>query len=236
MKKLDLIFIFIISAFSINAQSYSAGLKTGLHFANVQVDGIATGFAPNTHYLQGKTISGFFQWNINDNFSFQPEFGYTEKGFIAREGIDINLFGIDIPIGASAISEFKYIDIPLLGKYTFDLGKVNAYIIGGPSAGYATAAKLKTSVNVIIDINVSNSKLDLTKDLYNRWELAGIIGGGFEIPLQRGMNFLLEGRYQHGLSELMNDPIIDLQLKNKGFGLQIGFSIDLNKNKKIVYP
>jgi hypothetical protein len=76
-----------------------------------------------------------------------------------------------------------------------------------------------------------NPFLNPYKQAYSNWDFGLIFGGGIEFPIGSG-KIILEGRYRPSLNNFgriedadPNDPIFDSSLKNRGWGLNLGYSI-----------
>jgi len=201
------------------------GVRTAANFASVNVDGVGEAF-PKTKSIDGFNYTVFAEIPLVDGFSFQPELSYNKKGFRVKEGVELSLFGVDIPLGLEAHTELKYLEVPLLGKYTLKNEKAGLYFIAGPSISMATSAKLKTKARVLIDFNLTTTDLDLGNDDYNRWEVAAVAGIGGYVNIGTTRLFV-ESRYNWGLTDLLADPLIDVQLKNRVLGLGVGLQFPL---------
>lgn len=208
-----------------NLNMESFGIRVSANSANVKVNGIGASF-PRTKSIDGFNYAVFAEFPLADGFSFQPELSYNKKGFRVKEGIDLRLFNVDIPLGLEAHTEVKYLEAPLLGKYTLSNEKAGLYFLAGPSLSMATSAKLKTKARVIIDFNLTSTDLDLGNDDYHRWEVAAIAGIGGYVNIGTARLFA-ETRYNWGLTDLLADPIIDVQLKNRVMGLGVGLQFKI---------
>ena len=104
--------------------------------------------------------------------------------------------------------------------------KRGAYFLAGPSIAYAMDGKLRTKINSIIDINLTKTNINLANEDYNRFEFAGVVGTGAFININNAKLFA-EFKYHHGFSDLLDDPILDIQLKNRAFGIGMGLQIAL---------
>lgn len=199
------------------------GLKTGLNVsdakANLFIDAVNN--APKTH--TSFLIGAVTEIPISRSIAFQPEVQFTKKGFTINESTSFEALGINVPIGAKATTSISYIETPLLIKGKVALGSANIYGIAGPSLGYATAAKIQPQVKVLIDFNLPEVNINLNDDIYNRTEVAGVIGGGVEFGVPSGKIFS-DVRYQHSFSNIINDPIADISVKNSGFQFAFGYS------------
>jgi hypothetical protein len=133
---------------------FSLGLKTGLSISDAQavlyIDDINSAPKSYTSFLIGAAA----EIHINKYFSFQPELQYIRRGFTINESTSFDLIGIDIPIGANATTRIDYIETPLLAKGKIGMGPTRFYGIIGPSIGYATSAKIRPKVTLLIDFNL----------------------------------------------------------------------------------
>lgn len=220
IMKIMLAGILTIFMFNISIAQFNIGTKASVQFSTVNVDGVNTAFIEK-RTNEGFDISIFSTIPVTENFSFQPELSYNEKGFEVGQAVDINLFNVNLPIGVSAVTEIKYVQAPLLGRYEINGQKGGVYFLAGPSVAYATKGNLRTKVNSIIDINLTNTDIDITNENYNRFEFAGQVGTGAFLNLG-GAKLFGEFKYHHGFTDLLADPILDVRLKNRAFSLGAG--------------
>jgi hypothetical protein len=202
---------------------FNLGLKTGLSVSDAQTELYidAADRAPKsyTSFLVGATA----EIQINRNFSFQPELQYVKRGFTINEGTSFEVVGFDIPVGAKATTIINYIEAPLLAKAKIGNGTTNFYGIVGPSIGYATSAKIQPKVTLLIDFNLPEVDLNLNNDIYNRTEISGVIGAGIEHNVQTG-KLIADVRYSRSFTNIINDPIVDISVKNSGVQLSVGYA------------
>ena len=114
--------------------------------------------------------------------------------------------------------------MPLLGRYEIANQKAGVYFLAGPSVALATKGRLRTKIDSIIDINLTNTELDINNDNYNRLEFAGVLGTGAFVNLG-GAKAFAEVKYHHGFSDLLADPILDVRLKNRAVGIGAGLQV-----------
>jgi len=201
------------------------GTKASVLFSTANIDGLGNDVLEK-ELQEGFDATIFATIPITENFSVQPEISYNRKGFEVGQGIDLNLFNFNLPIGVSAITEMDYVQVPVLGRVEFGNEKGGAYFLAGPSVALATRAELRTKVNSILDFNLTRTELDLTNENYNRFEFAAVLGTGAYLNIGSAKAFA-EFKYHHGLTNLMEDPIVDLEIKNRAFGIGIGFQLAL---------
>ncbi len=211
----------------------SIGFRAGLNYSNVPEPSVLDGIVPDFKFIVGPNIAAVADIAINDHFSFQPELAYIQKGFTIREGFDLNLFDVPIPLGVKATTKVNYIEAPLLAKYKFGNNKVSGYLMAGPTLGYATGGRFQTTAQILIDIRLVDKKLDLASLGYERFEVGGTIGAGVNFYNKNGGSFFIDARYTKGFTNVYDVPIVDLKLKNQGFGVSVGYMMPLTSGKRI---
>lgn len=222
MKKWIMFFGLALMSHLVMAQA-SFGPKVEYNITNATVDGVS-GFIPEPDFMDNYAVGVYANYDFGNGFSLQPELLFKQKGFVVREDFPVDIFDFDIPIGVEARTNIKYLEMPVLAKYTFG-ETVGFYLEGGPAVGYAVDAKVKERAHLIVDVNIGEQDINLQNDLYNRWEASGIIGAGVHIPAGK-VDFDLGVRYQHSISDLLNDPIIDVRIRN--YGISIGAGMKYN--------
>ena len=224
-------FILILTLTFLSASLFSQvnlGFSAGVNASKVS-SGDFAGFSPNFKSIDGSRLAALVEIELTDKFSIQPEIAYTNRGFKIKEGLDLKLFGFDLPLGVEAVTKFKYIEIPLLAKYKFGNKAVKAYVIAGPNFGYATKGKLKTKANFIIDIPISSSEINLNSNNIQRFDFSGVIGAGLDFNVGKGSIFF-DARYIHAFTKMDNISIVDLSVKNRNFGVNLGYKFQLNQS------
>ena len=226
MKRYKLIIATLITGLltiQLRAQS-SVTVKGGLLLSNVTVSGVSEAFTPDKAFLPGWQIGVFTELPMSSVLSFTPGLQIAEKGFMAKEGFNINVFQVPVELGVTAETRLKYIQAPLWLTYSIGEGPVTGYLTGGPTIGYAVNGEVKTKANFILDFNVGRFDLDLGKNLYNRFEIGMGLGGGLEFDTGKG-SIMLEANYQHSFTDILADPLVDIKVRNHGIGLNIGYKI-----------
>lgn len=221
---LSLIIALLTSLTTLTNAQWSIGAKGGANFSHVQMVGLDLGLRPDINWLIGGQAGMITEYKFNNTFSVLSELNYTEKGFITAAEYDLAIQDIDIPVGVKAETRLRYLDIPLMAKYrVYDGSKVSAYVTAGGYFGYGINGNLKTKARLILDFNLSNTSLNLANKNFDRTEFGGVIGGGIEIPAGNG-KFILDARYSHAYNPLIDDFLVDLRLRNRGFSLGLGYT------------
>ena len=150
---------------------------------------------------------------------------YSSRGFGAREQFDVEVIGIDIPIGASLETRLHYIEVPLMLKYNLTNHGVTPYIKAGATGGYAVSGKITPKINAIIDWNLPKINVNLDNDLYNRFDFSAVAGAGISIPAGQNGSINLEASYRHSLNDMFLDNYTDVRIKSHGLAFGIGYSM-----------
>lgn len=162
---------------------------------------------------------------LSPHFSLVTGGQYTSRGFGARETFNVDVFGLDIPLGASLETRLNYIEVPAMIKYNIGEGDVTPYIKAGASAAYAMSGKITPKVNAIINWNLPSIHINLNNDLYNRWDVSGVVGAGIAIPVGETGAFQIEANYRHSLNDMFLDKITDIRIKSHGLSAAVGYTM-----------
>jgi hypothetical protein len=205
MKKLLLILCCSFAASAAFAQIPSIGVRGGVNFASL------TASSGNLSISSGSTTTfavGVFADFKLGAVSIQPALNYTGKGGnFAFEGFD-----------SEADLKTYYLQVPVNVVYRIPAVIGNVYFGAGPYVGLGLSGKAKgTDENgntVSEDIKFGNDA-----DAFKRTDfgLNGIAGVEFKGGLILGIN------YDLGLSNISNDTGDDQSVKNRVFGISVGY-------------
>jgi len=230
MKSLKVLFSVFAFSFVCQfafAQTFSLGGKVGLAYSGIS--------SPGGISLADQYINSYGGWDagivtnigFKNGFSIQPELSYVEKGFKIDEGWNVPILGIDVPLGTKVITKLRYIEMPILAKYSFGNDKIKGYVLAGPTLGYAASAAAKTYASFIINFALNEISIPLSSIGGQRFEMGGMAGIGTSIAAGKSTIFL-DVRYAQGFTDINKVPLIDLNIKNHRFGVNAGFLIPLN--------
>jgi Outer membrane protein beta-barrel domain len=230
LLKTTILVLLLAVAFSLQAQKFSIGIKGGAQFANVKVPGFVedVSFLPDFNSIATPNLGVVSEIELHPNFAIQPELSWTVKGFQVNENFDVNLFKVPVPLGATAISKFNYLELPLLAKAKFG----NFYVLAGPTFGYALNGRLQTRADLfLIEVDLFDTAIDLDQVGYERWEVGGMAGAGVSIPVFNGGQIFFDARVSHGFTQPYDLPVVHEKVLHKNIGLNIGFMLPIGGNK-----
>jgi hypothetical protein len=185
------------------------------------IDGLTSALRPST----GPTGAVFLDIPLSDRVSFRPEVAYVQKGVMVREGGTFNLFNVPITVGGKIAYQSQNLEVPLLIKVNLTDGPVQPYFIAGPSVGYALDGRIRTRGTGLLstkpfDINVPYG------GTLTRWDVGAVGGLGLSMEAGAGKIFV-EGRYTHGFTRQIQVPIVNVNVRNRGVALSVGYSFPI---------
>ena len=143
----------------------------------------------------GFMIGGFVTFPMGSAISIQPEVFYAQKGTKFDD------------LGSDVTFKLDYIDIPVLFKYTLAGENATPYFLFGPYIGF----------NITSERSANGQSVDLDNVASTDFGLVFGIGVNFQ-------KFLLEVRYDMGLSNIIDDDTDPDSLNNTAFHLMLGYS------------
>lgn len=198
-------------------------LKLGVHSSNVTN-------APElleVHPLVNLNSAINLSYALDDKFSLVSGVEFKRKGFQINETTNMELLGLSVPLGAKVSTEVKYIEVPLMLKYNLSIAKgITPYFSAGPSLAYATKGNLRTKATALIDINVSNTEMNLASSDYNRTQVVGNALVGVKLPYNDKGHWLLEAGYSSSFKSLVSENfMIGSDIKHKAWSFNIGYGL-----------
>ncbi len=223
MKRVLYLFLVIIFTIYNSMGQNSIGFNTGFNIANIS----QTGFDNNEYagiesYIFGN-VGVFYERQLDNNWSVISGLNYTRRGAQARFQQGVSLLGNDYEIGAKLVHKMDYIEVPVLFQYRINgnRSKFSPYIFAGPMASYESSYKIDVKAHVLVDINIYSYDVDLADNIFSRYDFSGVVGTGISLPVKKG-SLNVDVRYIYGFSDILNNPVIDLNLKHRN--IRLGFS------------
>ena len=143
----------------------------------------------------------------NSGFAIQGEPLYVQKGAVVKTPF----FKSEIDVPETDL-KMNYIELPILAKYSFDLGALRPYVVAGPEFGWMLTAK-----NAVLDV----------KDDYENFDFLATGGLGLDIEATDMVFVFLEGRYNYGLYDINAVPDSSIELYNRGVQVMGGVKLAL---------
>jgi hypothetical protein len=176
---------------------------------------------PIVQYSAGIT----YEKGLSRHWSVVTGAQYTSRGFGMRETLNVDLFGLDLPVGARIDTRLQYVEVPLQLKYNFAAEGVTPYIKAGASTAYAMSGHIQPKIDAIISWNLPEIRINLENDMYNRWDVSALAGLGVSIPTNDIGAVHVEVNYRHSLNDMFLDNITDVRIKSHGLSAGIGYTM-----------
>jgi len=200
MKKKYLIIAFIIlSSNFLYAQYFSIGLRDGISWSGIRYDFERFQIKDRT----GQSFGLLLNYRTLSFLILQAEINYEEKGF------DFQTDPLLCGGGYSGNFRLKYLTIPFTSH--FEIGnKVMYYGYAGVYVAFRLKAENSTSVvsNYSPDLVIYDMSYDPT-DIFNKHEFGGLVGLGIKIPLCEKVKFIIDSRYNLGLTKASKNKNYD---------------------------
>lgn len=201
MKKIIILAtLLVMGASAANAQ-FTFGIKGGLNLADISnSQKIANAEDVDAKMKPSFYLGAFGEYKFNDFIAISPELVYSRQGAkaVAKEG-DGKFF-----------MRQNYINLPVLAKlYLID----NSLSLDlGPQFGLLAGSKAVTKVD-------GDTGDEDTKDFYNSFDVSFAMGLTYDF----GNHFLVQARYNLGLTDSAKDSTYDVKFKNNVFQLGVGY-------------
>lgn len=228
MKKLFLVLLVLLFANSIKSQTVSIGIKSGAnissfhgkyYFCSPVNKNDMYGYSDGWDIVLGKNFGILFDFGLTKKLSLQTEVLYEDKGFKYFD--NSNMCDDE---GHNGTIKYKYITMPLILKYK--LGKKKRFNINtGIYLGKLLYAREKGRQEIIPyfseewDIDIKSQTHDFDFGLS--------LGLGYETPVYKKIDFLIEPRVNYGLTE--NSKTENNQYKNFSVSLGVGVKYNIKR-------
>lgn len=205
MKYFHLIIaLIILTSNTLFAQDFSIGLKDGISWSGITGRFDFKNF--NQTQIQNRIDHSFglmLNYKTTRFLTLQIEINYENKGFAFQN--DIWLDGV----AYSGHFNINYIIVPLVTN--FEIGKrVKYFGYTGIYMGFLIKAENYTSL-----LSTSSSEFiiyDISYDptnVFNKYEFGGLVGIGIKIPLCEKVEFIIDSRYNFGLTKAAKNTDFD---------------------------
>lgn len=218
----NLIFLFAVLFTFQNAKAqFQIGVETNSSWSNMNIQGDGN-LLSNPKLYNGIKTGISVAYPIYAGLGIESGLYYHRTGFKVSQALDFDVYNFPIKAGVTAIPQFHYLETPLLLNYTFG-DKIQGTIGFGPYVGFALDGEIKTRANFLVDFNLGKYDLNLRNDIFNQTEI-GLMGKAeMKIPIQNWA-IKFNGQFQHGLNDLSDEPILNIQTRRYAIGLGAGVS------------
>ncbi len=195
--------------------------------SDVQISGLGILDVLDPYIKPISQYTAGLQWEreLSRHFSFATGAQYTSRGFTSRDNFNIKVIGLDLPVDARIDTRLQYVEVPLMLKYKIADGAVIPYVRAGATAGYAVSGKFQPKVNAIINWNLPAININLEDNMYNRFDISGVVGAGVSIPVSESGAIQFDINYRHSLNDMFADKITDIRIKTYGISAGIGYTM-----------
>ncbi|GAB3777666.1 hypothetical protein GCM10028818_25230 [Spirosoma horti] len=201
------------------------GIRGGANWGFASKPDYLGSLTPNFHSSVGPTGALFLDIPLSERVSFRPEVAYVQKGVAIKQGFDLNVGGFTLPLGATIAYQSQHIEIPLLFKVNLTDGAVQPYLIAGPAVSYAFDGRIRTRASALVttrpfDVDVNYG------GMMSRWDVGAVGGLGLSMDAGTG-KFFIEGRYTQGFTRQVQVPVVNVNVRNRGVALSLGYSFPI---------
>lgn len=203
---------------------WSVGVRGGGYAGTITRPDLVTNFTPDFRWSPGISAAVFAEREFSNGVAIRPEIVYQQKGFMVREGTSIKVGKLPVKLGVKSAYKVSYVEAPVLLKLSAGNELAKVYLIAGPSVGYAVDAQLVTRPQAVIEFRPIRTNVPVNSLGYNRFEFSGIAGAGLSLKAGAG-EIMIEGRYQHGISRLIDVPVVRANVRNQGVSVSLGYKI-----------
>lgn len=214
--------LFVASASFAQVQ---VGFRGGVNWGTVFEPSLLKSLPVQPELSPGPTGAIFLDVPLSDRVSFRPEVAYVQKGFVLREGTNLDLGFLNIPIGARVAYQTQAIQTAALLKVNLTDGPVQPYLFAGPAIGYTFDGRVRTRATALFTTQNMDVDLDFNHTL-NPWDFSGVGGLGLSFEAGAG-KFFVEGRYDHGFTRQLKVPLVNLPVRNRSVGVSFGYAFTL---------
>jgi len=196
--------LFIFSSCLLLAQDFSVGLRDGISWSNIKGRYDFANFE-NTQIekVSGHSFGLIINYKINNHFILVTELNIDERGFDFKIDPDYNGGGY------WGNYSLKYLNVPFAIKYQFG-NSIKYYGYTGFYMSVLLKAENQTSfaTSATSTLRIYDYSYDPT-DEFNKYEFGGIVGLGMKIPVCNEVSFIIDTRYNFGLTKAAKNTEYD---------------------------
>jgi hypothetical protein len=218
--------VLVIMVNPLKAQ-HKVGVTVEAGSSNIDVNGlgILDMVAPYIKSIPQYNAGLVYEWQMDPQWSVVTGARFASRGFEMKDDVNINLLGLDLPLGARINTRLHYLEVPAVIQYHFVKKGISPYLKAGVAAGYAIEGKIQPYVNAIINWKLPAIPINLENESYNRFDISAMGGAGVSIPTNDIGSIQFEVNYRHSLNDMFQDKITDIRIKSNGISAGISYTI-----------
>ncbi len=227
MKKSMYLLLIGMFLSAISFAQNSVGLSAGVNFARISQNGISTGeFSGLDNYTFG-TTGILYGRNLDQHWMMITGLNYSRRGAQSFFEQGVTVFDKTYDVGAKLIHKMDYLEIPVLFLYKFNSteNSFSPYIFAGPQFAYESSYTIDVKAHLLVDFNIYQYNVNLSNNIFNRYDLSAVAGAGMSFPVKQG-TLNLDARYIYGISDILDNPVVDLNLKHRNIRIGLSYMYD----------
>ena len=228
MKNLRLTFaVIVLGLISIQSNAQiKVGVYTGINHTHANIEGLSASILPEISGRTNVPVGVVLDYRLDRNFTISSGLNYATKGFGISESTNVDLLGINLPVGVKANTSVHAIEMPLHIKYTLGNDKMMVYGMAGPRLNMNMDGEIRTFASTIVDIPLTTTDIDFGNRNFNRMTLGGDFGLGLEGAYGSG-SFFAEALYHKDFGHSIHEETIQSGIKLDGVSMRLGYKMAL---------
>lgn len=219
--------VIVLGLFSVTSDAQvKVGVFTGLSHTGANIEGLSASILPETHGKTYMPLGVVADYKLDRNFTLSSGLTFVTKGFEVAESTNIDLLGINLPVGVKANTRVHALELPLHMKYTVGNDRLMIYGMAGPRVNMNLDGEIRTFASTIVDIPLTTTNIDFGDRNFNRMTIGGDFGLGVEGAYGSG-SFFGEVLYQKDFGRAILEETIQSGIKLDGVSMRFGYKMAL---------
>lgn len=208
--------IILISG-SVHAQKF--GVRAGVNFSNFLEKDNSQTYSQNYNMNTGFHVGAVVDFPLVSLLSLETGVFYSTNGYNTTSSVTI--FGITTTTDYRLA--LSYLELPILAKMSYDLGKGSIFATAGPYISYGIAGKSTSVISVSGSSTSNTTETDVVwgsdeNSDFNPFDYGLSIGGGVQVN-----SFTLGVNYGLGLANVSTTEVDGYKTNNRLLSVSAGF-------------
>ena len=203
---------------NVNAQILR--IKGGMNLSNMLIEDNDNNYSENFKNRLGYQLGLTFQTSNENVFTFEGGVNFATRGYNYDE--TMNVEGINMKVEQE--TRLNYLNVPLVAKATYELGKAKVYGKLGPylSMGLKGEVWTKASAGSISDESTEDIKWGTNEDSDDLTRFDGGLHGGVGVEYK---NLELGIEYDYGFANISPYTDNGSRINNRNIGITLAYKI-----------